>query len=113
MEADREQSDEEGSKEGEVRKKGKGMVEGGKEDNKKEQEEDTDVEDEYDPHNDDDTVNEPNFIWNENKYTSWGKCYFKALEDNKFFGNGKTIRHPFYRNEDGFILKRHSSEGQN
>ena len=118
METDGEQSDEDGSQEGEVRKKGKGMVDegqkqGGKEDAEKEQEEETDVDDEYDPHNDDDTINEPNFIWNENKYTSWGNCYFKALEDNKVFGNSKTIRHPFYRNEDGFILKRHPSEGQN
>ena len=71
------------------------------------------MDDEYDPHNDDDTIDEPNFIWNENKYTSWGKCYFKALEDDKVFGNGKTICHPFYRNEDGFILKHHPSEGQN
>ena len=117
MEADGEQSDEDGSEEGEVRKKGKGMVEEGKKDegqgNEKEQEEETDVDNEYDPHNDDDTINEPNFIWNENKYTSWGKCYFKALEDDKVFGHGKTIRHPFYPNEDGFILKRHPSEGQN
>ena len=71
MEADREQSDEDGSEEGEVRKKGKGKVEEGKKDKGQgkgmEQEEETDVDDEYDPHVDDDTVNEPNFIWNENK----------------------------------------------
>ena len=84
---------------------------GGKEGDEKEQEEDTDVDDEYDPQNDDNMINEPNFIWKENKYTSWGKCYFKALEDDKVFGNGKTIRYPFYRNEDGFILKRHPSKG--
>ena len=71
------------------------------------------MDDEYDPHNDNDTINEPNFIWKENKYTSWGKCYFKALKDDKVFGNKKTIRHPFYRNEDGFILKHHPSEDQN
>ena len=116
MEADGEQSDEEGSEEGEVRKKGKGMVEEGKKNegqNKEtEQNEETDVDDEYDPHNDDDTINEPNFIWNENKYTSCSKCYFKALEDDKVFGNGKIIRHHFNWNEDGFILKRHHSEGQ-
>ena len=75
----------------------------------------TDIDDEYDPHVDDYTVNEPNFIWNENKETSWGKCYFKSLEDNKTLGNGKVIRHSFYRNVDagGFILKCHPSEGQN
>ena len=90
-----------------------GQKQGGKEDAEKEQEEEIDVDDEYDPHNDDDTINEPNFIWNENKYTSWGKCYFKAVEDDKVFDNGKTVRHPFYWNEDGFILKRYPSEGQN
>ena len=118
MGADREQSDEDGSEEGEVRKKGKGMVDegqkqGGQEVAEKEQEEEIDVDDEYDPHNDDDTIKEPNFIWNENKYTSWGKCYFKALKDDKVFVNGKIIRHSFYRNEDGFILKRHPIECQN
>ena len=70
------------------------------------------MDDEYDHHVDDDMVNEPNYIWNENKETSWGKCYFKALEDDKVFDNRKTSRHPFYPNEDGFILKRHPSEGQ-
>ena len=100
MEADGEQSDEDGSEEREVRKKGKEMVDegqkqDGKKDAEKEQEEETDVDDEYDPHNNNDTINEPNFIWNENKYTSWGKYYFKALEGDKVFGNGKTIRHPF------------------
>ena len=50
MEADGEQSDEDGSEEGEVRKQGKGMVDegqkqGGKEDAEKEQEEETDVDD--------------------------------------------------------------------
>ena len=127
MEADGEQSNEEGSEEGEVRKKdkGKGKVDEGKEGQKQggqkdgkqgkemeQEEEEMDVDDEYDPHVNDDTVNEPNFIWNENKETSWGKCYFKALEDDKTFGNGKVIRHPFYWNIDGFILKRHPSEGQ-
>ena len=68
------------------------MVEEEKEDAEKEQEEETDVDDEYDPYNDDDTINEPNFIWNENKHTSWGMCYFKALEDDKVFGNGKHVR---------------------
>ena len=52
MEADGEQSDEDGSKEGEVRKKGKGMVEEGKKDEGQgkgiEQEEKTDVDNEYD-----------------------------------------------------------------
>ena len=112
MEADGEQSDEDGSEEGEVRKKGKGKVDEGQ-GKEKEHEKETDVDDEYDPHVDHDKVNEPNFIWNENKYTSWGKCYFKALEDDKVFGNGKTIRHPLYQNEDGFIFKRHPSEVQN
>ena len=110
MEADGEQSDEEGSEEGEVRRKGKrkvdeGQKQGEMDDAEKEQEEETDVDNEYNPNNYDDTINEPNFIWNENKYTSWGKCYFKALEDDKVFGNGKTIRHTIYRNEDGIILK--------
>ena len=66
MEADGEQSDEDRSEEGEVRKKGKVMAEEGKEDKGQgkgmEQEEDTDVDNEYDPHNDDDTINEPNII---------------------------------------------------
>ena len=91
MEGDGEQSDEDGSKEGEVRKKGKGMVDEGKKDEGlgkgTEQEEDTDVDDQYNSHNDDNTINKPNFIWHENKYTSWGKCYFKELEDDKVFGN--------------------------
>ena len=118
MEADGEQEGSDGSEEGEVRKKGKGMVDEGqkqegKEDAEMEQEEETDVDDEYDPHVDDNTINEPNFFRNENRYTSWGKCYFKALEDNKVFGNEKTICHPFYRNEDGFILKCYPSECQN
>ena len=78
-----------------------------------EQEEETDVDHEYDSHVDDNMVNKPNFIWNKNKYTSWGKCYFKALEDDKAFSNRKTICHPFYRNEDSFILKHHLSEDQN
>ena len=128
MEADREQSDEEGSEEGEVtvRKKDKGkrkvdegkrgQKQGGKEDaeeqdKEKEQEEEIDVHNKYDPHVDVDTVNEPSFIWNENKESSLGKSYFKALEAEKVFGNGKDIRHPFYQNIDGFILKRHPSEG--
>ena len=70
------------------------------------------MDDEYDPHIDDDTVHEPNFIWNENKETSWDKCYFKALYDNKTFGSDKISHHPFYRIVDGFILKRHPSKGQ-
>ena len=70
------------------------------------------MDDEYDPHVKDDTVNKSNFIWNENKETSWGKCYFKALQEDKTFGKGKVICYPFYRNVDGFIFKRHSSEGQ-
>ena len=81
---------------------------------RKEQEEEQAVdEDEYEPTMDDDLVNEPNFIWNENEHTSWGKCYFKALKDDKAFGDNKTVRHPFYRNEDGFILKGYPNEGQN
>ena len=94
------------------RKVDEGQKQGRKVDMEKEQEEETDADDEYDPHVDNDTVNEPNFIWNENKETSWGKCDFKAVEDDKTFGNGKVIRHPFYRNIDGFILKRYPSEGQ-
>ena len=70
------------------------------------------MDDEYDSHVDDNMINKPNFIWNENKYTSWGKCYFKDLEDDKVFGNGKTIRQPFHRNEDRFMLKHRPSEGQ-
>ena len=34
---------------------------------------------------DDDTLNEPNFIWNESKETGWGKCYFRALEQDPLF----------------------------
>ena len=118
MEADREQLDEDGSEEGEVRKKGKRKVDesqkpGGNQDTETKQEEETDVDDVYDFHIDNNTVNKPNFIWNKNKYTSWGKCYFKALEDNKAFGNVKTIRHTFYQNEDGFILKCYPCKGQN
>ena len=62
---------------------------------------------------DDDTWKEPNFIWNESKETGWGKCYFRALEQDPLFGKDKKIRHPFYANEDGFILQRHPSQGQN
>ena len=51
-----------------------------------------------------DTLDEPNFIWNESKETGWGKCYFRALEQDPLFGKDKKIRHPFYANEDGFIL---------
>ena len=29
---------------------------------------------------DDDTLSEPNFIWNESKENRWGKCYFRAHE---------------------------------
>ena len=126
MDGDEELSDSEefvdsGMKDKDKRKvdedKGKeGEKEGGKEDGGQgkgmEQEEETDVDDEYNPHVNDDTVNEPNFIWNENKETSWGKCYFKALEDDQIFGNGKVIHHPFYRNVDGFILNQYPSEGQ-
>ena len=71
------------------------------------------MDDEYDPHVDDNTVNKPNFTWNKNKYTSWGKCYFKALEDDKTFRNRKVILHPFYQNMDSVILKCHASEGNN
>ena len=78
------------------RKVDEGQKQGGRKDREKGQEEETDADDEYDPHIDDNTVNEPNFICNENKETSWGKCYFKELEHDKVFGNGKTIRHPFY-----------------
>ena len=117
MEADGEHLDEDGSEEGEFRKKGKGMVDEGKKDEvqgkRTKQEEDTDVDNQYTPHNDDNTINEPNFIWNKNKYTSWGKCYFKALEDDKVFGNGRNISHPIYWKKDGFILKGHPSDGQN
>ena len=127
MEADGELSDYEEFVDSGMKDKGKRKVDEGKEKEgqrqegkdaegqgkEMEQEEETDVDDEYEPNADDDTVNEPNFIWNENKETSWGKCYFKALEDDKTFGNGKVIRHPFYRNVDGFILKRHPSESQN
>ena len=62
---------------------------------------------------DDDTINEPNLIWNESKETVWGKCYFRALAQDPLFGKDKNIRHPFYANEDGFILQRHPSQGQN
>ena len=60
-----------------------------------------------------DTLNEPNLIWNESKETGWGKCYFKILNQDPLFGKGKTIRHPFYINEEGLILQRHPSLGQN
>ena len=62
MEADGEQSDEDGSEKGEVRKKGKGMVDKGKQNKGTVREEDTDVDDEYDPHLDDDMINKPTFI---------------------------------------------------
>ena len=62
---------------------------------------------------DNDTLNEPNFIWNESKETGWGKCYFRALLQDLRFGKDKKIRHPFYVNEDGFILQLHPSQGQN
>ena len=62
---------------------------------------------------DDDIINEPNFIWNESKETRWGKCYFQAFGQDPLFGKDKKIRHPFYKNEDGFILHRHPSQGQN
>ena len=71
------------------------------------------MDDEHKPGPDDNTINEPNFIWNENNYTSWGKCYFKALQDDKVFGEGKTIHHPLCRNKNGFVLKRYPSKGQN
>ena len=107
MEADRELSDYEEFVDSGTKDKGKSKVDEGQKqegtENGKEkqggnevQEEETAADDEYDPHVDDDTVNEPNFIWNENSETSWGKCYFKALENDKVFGNGKTIRHPVY-----------------
>ena len=60
---------------------------------------------------DDDIINEPNFIWNESKETRWGKCYFQALGQDPLFGKDKKIRHPFYENEDGFILHCHPSQG--
>ena len=62
---------------------------------------------------DDNIINEPNFIWNESKETRWGKCYFQALGQDPLFGKDKKIRHPFYKNEDGFILHRNPSQGQN
>ena len=62
---------------------------------------------------DDDTLNELNFIWNESKEIGWVKCYFRALEQDPHFGKDKMIRHPFYANEEGFILQRHPSQGQN
>ena len=102
-----------GKKKVDKEKEDEGPEQGGMKEAEKKQEEETDTDDEYDPHVDDDTVNEPNFIWNENKETSCGKCYFKALKDDMFFGNGKTIHYPFYRNVDGFILKRHPRKGQN
>src|SRR4029077_15157079 len=55
---------------------------------------------------DDERTGEPNIIHNENEFTYWGRCYFEALEQDPDFNTG-TIREPFYRNEDGFILKRH------
>ena len=71
-----------------------------------EEEDDQDIQD-------DDTLKEPNFIRNESKETGWGKCYFRALEHDPLFGKDKKIRHPFYANEDKFILQRHPSQGQN
>ena len=56
---------------------------------------------------------EPNFIWNESKETRWGKCYFQTLGQDPLFGKDNKIRHPFYVNEDGFILHRQPSQGQN
>ena len=40
---------------------------------------------------DDDTLKEPNFIWNESKETGWGKCYLKALKQDPLFGKDKKI----------------------
>ena len=53
---------------------------------------------------DDDTLNEPNFIWNKSKENGWGKCYCRVLEQDPLFGRDKTIQYPFYANEDGLIL---------
>ena len=47
---------------------------------------------------DNDIINEPNFIWNESKKTRWGKCYFQALGQDPLFGKNKKIRHPVYEN---------------
>ena len=79
---------------------------------KQEEEEEIEQEDTQDMQ-DDDTINEPNFTWNESKESGWGKCYFRALEQDPLFGKDKKIRHPFYANKEGFILQRHPSQGQN
>ena len=52
---------------------------------------------------------EPNFIWNEGKHTLWGQCYLDALEQDPDFGQDKPPRMPFYKNDDGFILKRNTN----
>jgi transposase InsO family protein len=54
-----------------------------------------------------DNTTEPNIIANEDGTTFWGKCYFGALQQDLDFGEGTQLREPFYRNQDGFILKRH------
>jgi len=59
-----------------------------------------------------DAGNEPQFIWNEGPLTHWGQHYFEALEKDTTLGGGKRLREPFHRNEEGFILKHHPSEGQ-
>ena len=77
--------------------------------------EEGDIEEGEDSQNiqDADTMNKPNFIWNESKETAWGKSYFRAHKQGPLFGKEKKIRHPFYANNDGFIFQRHPSQGQN
>ena len=103
MAANREQSDEEGSEEGEVRKKdkGKGKVDEGKEGQKQGGKEDAG---EQDKEKEQrmwmmSTIPMLTTIWstnptsseNENKETSLGKCYFKALEDDKTFAMARSF----------------------
>ena len=55
-----------------------------------------------------DSEAEPNIIANEDETTFWGKCYFGALQQDPDFGEDTQLREPFYRNAEGFILKRHA-----
>ena len=77
-----------------------------------EESEETEEEDNQDL-KDDDTLNEPNFTWNESKEAGWGRGYSKALKNDPMFGNGKKFRHHFCLNGEGFILQCRPSGDQN
>ena len=66
------------------------------------EEEETDLDEDWD-----ERTGEPNIIYNEDATTYWGRCYFEALQQDPDFGESTILREPFYRNAEGFILKRH------